>query len=148
MTIRPRDDRRRAEASTGSATLELVVLAPAFLALVMLAVAAGRITHSEALVEGAARDAARAASLERSAETADAAADNAAAASLGGHDVTCRSLGVDVAGDFAAPVGSPASVRVAVGCRVALSDVALPGLPGSRTLRAEYTSVIDTFRGR
>lgn len=141
---RPPDRRRRAESSTGSATLELVVVAPAFLALVMLAVAAGRITHAEALVDGAAR----AASLERSAETADAAADNAVAASLDGHDVTCRSLGVDVAGDFAAPVGSPASVRVVVGCRVALSDVALPGLPGSRTLRAEYTSVIDTFRGR
>lgn len=145
---RPPDERRRAESSTGSATLELVVLTPALLALVMLAVAAGRVTHSGALVDGAARDAARAASLERSVDTAHGAAESAVAASLGDHGVTCRSLGVDVAGDFAAPVGSPASVRVVVGCRVALSDVALPGLPGSRTLRAEYTSVIDTFRGR
>lgn len=144
---RPGDGRHR-NASAGSATLELVALTPALLALVMLTIAAGRLTHSEALVDGAARDAARAASLERSVESARDAAEDAVAASLGDHSVTCRSMGVDVTGDYSTPVGTPASVRVVVGCRVALSDVALPGLPGAKTLRAEYTSVIDTYRGR
>jgi Flp pilus assembly protein TadG len=134
--------------SAGSATLELAVLTPALLALVALTIAAGRITHSESQVDGAARDAARAASLQRSLATARAAAESTVAASLADHDVTCRSIGVDITGNYAAPVGTPASVRVVVGCRVSLSDVALPGLPGNKTLRAEYTSVIDTYRGR
>lgn len=134
--------------SAGSATLELVVLTPALLALIALTIAAGRITHSEAMVDGAARDAARAASLERSFDTARVAAENTVTASLEDHNVTCHSVVVDVTGDFAAPVGTPASVRVIVGCRTSLSDLALPGLPGSKTLRADYTSVIDTYRGR
>jgi Flp pilus assembly protein TadG len=134
--------------SVGSATLELVVLTPALLALVSLTIAAGRITNSEAVVDSAARDAARAASLERSVDTARSAAEDTVAASFADHHVTCRSVGVDVTGDYSAPVGTAASVRVVVGCRVSLSDVALPGLPGSKTLRADYTSVIDTYRGR
>lgn len=134
--------------SIGSATLELVVLTPVLLALVMLTVAAGRIVNSEAIVDGAARDAARAASLQRSIATARTAAEDAVAASFGDHSVSCRTTNVRVVGDFGAPAGTPAAVRVEVGCRVALSDVALPGLPGSKTLRAEYTSVLDTFRGR
>jgi Flp pilus assembly protein TadG len=134
--------------AAGSATLELVVLTPVLLALVALTIAAGRITHSEAQVDGAARDAARAASLQRSLATARAAAESTVAASLADHDLTCRSIGVDITGNYAAPVGTPASVRVVVGCRVSLSDVALPGLPGHKTLRAEYTSVIDPYRGR
>lgn len=134
--------------SGGSATLELVVLAPALLALVLLVVAAGRVAAAGAQVDGAARDASRAASLERTATAARAAARDTAAASLAGQRLTCRSMTVRVTGSFAAPPGTPAAVRTSVGCTVALGDVALPGLPGVKTLTADYTSVLDTYRGR
>lgn len=138
----------RPQPSVGSATLELAVLTPALLALLLLVVAAGRVAAAGGQVDGAARDAARAASLERSTTSARAAARDAAAASLGGQHIACRSMTVQVTGSFAAPAGTPAAVRVTVGCTVALGDIGLPGLPGAKTLTADYTAVLDTYRGR
>ena len=43
--------------------------------------------------------------------------------------------------------GDP-SVTAQVSCTVSLSDLIVPGLPGSRTLRGSYTSPLDPFRGR
>lgn len=143
MTIRGQGGR-----STGSATLELVVLAPALLALVLLVVAAGRVAAAQGQVDGAARDAARAASLERSASSAQAAARDTAAASLTAQHVRCGSMTVRVAGSFAAAPGTPAAVQVIVGCTLPLGDIGLPGLPGAKSLTADYTTVLDTYRGR
>jgi Flp pilus assembly protein TadG len=140
--------RPRYQRCTGSATLELVVIAPALLALLLLVVAAGRVATAEGQVDGAARDAARAASLQRFAASAEAAAHDTAAASLTANHVTCRSMTVRVAGSFRTPAGSPAAVQVTVGCTVALGDIGLPGLPGAKTLTADYTAVLDTYRGR
>jgi Flp pilus assembly protein TadG len=137
----------RVPRDAGSAALELVVLTPALLALLLLVIAAGRITAATGQVDGAARDAARAASLERSLPDATAAARSTAAASLAGQDVRCRRIAVRVAGDYAAPVGTPSAVRVRVGCTVDLSDLGLP-LPRSKTLHASYTAVLDRHRGR
>jgi Flp pilus assembly protein TadG len=134
--------------SRGSAALELVVLAPALLALVLLVVAAGRVATAGGQVDGAARDAARAASLQRSLVTAREAARDTAAASLADQRVTCAAMTVRVHGSFAASPGTPGAVRVDVGCTVALGDVGLPGLPGEKTLTADYTAVLDTYRGR
>lgn len=136
------------ERSTGSATLELVVLAPALLALLLLVVASGRVALARGQVDGAARDAARAASLQRSWSTAEAAARDMAAASLAAQHVNCGPMTVRVAGTFTAPAGTPAAVQVTVGCTVPLGDIALPGLPGAKTLTANYTTVLDTYRGR
>ena len=49
---------------------------------------------------------------------------------------------------FASPVGPPANVTATVTCVVNLSDVAVPGLPGTRTITATMTSPLDTFRER
>jgi len=144
----PRGRRDGSAGTAGSATLELVVLAPALLALLLLVVAAGRVAATRGQVDGAARDAARTASLERTASSAEAAARDTAAASLTAQHVTCRSMTVRVVGSFAAPAGAPAAVRVTVGCTVALGDVGLPGLPGAKTLTADYTAVLDTYSGR
>ncbi len=97
-----RAGRQRCE--RGSVSLELAALAPVLLLLVLVTVAAMRITLAGAQVDGAARDAARAASLARTAGLAAAAAQQSAARTLAGQQLTCSQLTVtvDPAG-FAAP---------------------------------------------
>ena len=142
-----RAGRQRCE--RGSVSLELAALAPVVLLLVLLTVAAMRITLAGAQVDGAARDAARAASLARTAGSATAAAQQSAARSLAGQQLTCSQLTVtvDPAG-FAVPVGTTATVAVHVTCRVALGDVAVPGVPGSTTMTAGYAAPLDPYRAR
>lgn len=133
----------------GSATIELAVLAPALLALLGLVVVGGRISAAGSAVEQGAASAARAASIARDARAAQAAADRTAREALRDQGITCRTVtsSVDVRG-FAVAVGSPASVTVTVRCSVPLGDLAVPGMPGQRTVTATMTSPIDRFRGR
>ena len=49
-------------------------------------------------------------------------------------------------GTYTTGPGVPASVTVTVGCTVDLHDLALPGLPGTKTLSSTYTAVLDTYR--
>ena len=144
MTPHPRT-RHRAE--RGSAALELVVLTPALLAVLLLVLAAGRTTTAAGQVDAAARDAARAASLARTLPAAQTAAQTTATADLTGTGLHCQDTTVTVRGDYTAGPGVPASVTVTVGCTVDLHDLALPGLPGTKTLSATYTAVLDTYRG-
>ncbi len=133
----------------GSATVELVVLAPALLAVLGLVIVAGRVSAAGGAVEQAAASAARAASIARDARAAQAGARSVAQDSLRDQGLTCRKLTttMDTSG-FAVAVGSPASVTVTVRCAVPLADVAVPGMPGERTVTAAMTSPIDSFRGR
>lgn len=130
-------------------SLELAVLAPAVLLLLGLVVLAGRVQVAAGVVEHAAAAAARDASLARTPDAARAAATGTATVTLTGHGITCQTqdITVDTTG-FDVPLGSPAQVRVTLRCTVTFADVALPGLPGSRTLTAQATSVLDTYRGR
>jgi len=133
----------------GSATIELAVLAPALLAVLGMVIVAGRVSAAGSAVEQAAASAARAASISRDARSAQAGARSVAQNSLRGQGITCRKLTttMDTSG-FAVAVGSPASVTVTVRCAVPLADVAVPGMPGERTVTAAMTSPIDSFRGR
>jgi Flp pilus assembly protein TadG len=127
----------------GSVTVELVLLAPVLLALLGLIVGLGRIADAGGLVTGAARDGARAASLARSPQAAATAARTAAADDLAGAGLACP--GLDVATDTAgfAPGGL---VRVTVRCTVRLADLAVPGLPGTRTLWASSAAPLERYR--
>ena len=133
----------------GSVTLELAILGPALLLLLVLVVAAGRVQVAGAAVEQAAASAAREASIARTAVAARAAATSSAQQSLQEQGVDCAGLDVtvDIAG-FAVSAGLPAQVVVAVVCVVPLSDLAVPGLPGSRTMRAQMASPLDRYRSR
>lgn len=137
-----RDDR-------GSATLELVVLAPALLLLLSLLIFGARTRMAETSVDQAAGQAARAASLARTASAAARDAEAAAAAVLRREGLVCdrTEVQVDTAG-FRVPAGRPARVAVQVSCRVPFSDLALPGVPGTRTVEARAVSVLDTYRER
>ncbi|MGV9268101.1 TadE family protein [Kitasatospora sp. NPDC003701] len=133
----------------GSVSLELAILAPVLIAMLLLVIAAGRIHIADNTVEAAARNAARAASLERDGAAAKAAGTRVAQQTFQDQGLHCDQLKVDVPdAGFRAPLGTPSTVRVSVSCTVALSDLALPGLPGSQTVRGEFSSPIDAYRGR
>ncbi len=140
---------RRADRQEGSAAVEAVIGVPAFLLFVSLIIFAGRVAIATQAVESAANDAARAASISRSAGPAASAARTAATTALANQDLSCRSTSVtiDISG-FAAPVGTPASVRATVTCVVDMADLALPGVPGTRTVTATMSSPLDTYRER
>jgi Flp pilus assembly protein TadG len=133
----------------GAVTLEFVVVAPALLALLGLLIMAGRVAIASNSVESAADEAARSASISRTAAAARAAGEEGVRRSLAEQDLRCSSVQVDVdTAGFAVPVGVPAQVRATVTCVVQLSDLALPGLPGSRTVTATAVSPLDTYRER
>ncbi len=141
--------RLRGDAERGSAVIEAVIAVPAFMLFVLLIIFAGRLAVARQAVEAAASEAARAASISRTRQQADSDATAVAAASLRNQGLTCvaQQVAVDTTG-FATPVGSPASVRATVTCLVDLSDLAIPGLPGTRTITATMSSPIDTYRER
>ena len=131
-------------ADTGTTSIELVLVAPVFLAALFLMVGLGRIVEAEGRVQGAARDAARAASVARSAESAADAARTAATVNLTERGVSCASFEVAVDTASFRPGGH---VRVTVACTADLSGLGLSGLPGSKTLRADATAPLEKYRG-
>lgn len=140
---------RRRTARGLSPAVELAVLLPGLLLLLGLIVAGARIWGVRSAVAQAAYAGARAASLERSAAQAGATGRAAVRAELERRGARCMTLviGVDTAG-FAVPVGTPATVALRLVCRVDLSDVAVPGLPGALTITGAATSALDTYRER
>ncbi|HYJ74511.1 MAG TPA: TadE/TadG family type IV pilus assembly protein [Kineosporiaceae bacterium] len=133
----------------GAASLELVVLTPALVLLLGLLVLVGRVTLAGTSVEQAADEAARSASIARTAAGAQRAAEDGAMRALAEQDLRCGRVDVAVdVGGFSVPVGQAARVTATVTCVVALADLALPGFPGSRTVTATAVSPLDTYRER
>ena len=132
----------------GNAALELVVLAPVLLFLFGLVIAAGRTSIAQGSVDAAARDAARQASISLTPGAAQTAAQATAQAALSRDGLDCTPQVIVKTAQFGVPVGLPASVTATVICTVPLSDLVVPGLPGSRTLRYTFTSPLDPYRER
>ena len=128
----------------GSVAVETAVVAPALVVLLLLVVYAGRISHLDATVQRAASEASRAATLEGSPDAAEQAAIDAARANLGSTSTPCADLIVDVDTTDFRPGGS---VTATIRCDASMSDVALLGVPGTRTFSASSTEIIDRFRG-
>ena len=124
----------------GTMSIEMVVLVPVLLLITMVAVAGGRIVSAQGMVEAASRDAARAASMERSVGAASTAA-NRSLSQADTANASC-SAGVDV-GDFR----RGGAVTVSVSCRVKLSDLGLVFLPGTTVVKAESSAPVDQWRG-
>jgi Flp pilus assembly protein TadG len=144
-----RNRQRGQEGEEGSIAVEVAILMPAFLLLVAVAAVIGRQTVADTAVEGAAHDAARAASIARTAGTARTAAEQAAREVLADQGLHCDPVTVTVdASQFGRPVGQPATVTATVTCAVSFSDIAVPGLPGNRTISATFTSPLDIYRSR
>lgn len=134
----------------GNAPLELVLIAPIILLLIALLIAAGRTSIAQGAVDAAARAAARQASIAPDQAAAAVAAYSGAAAALRADGLDCHprvSLpGLKAA--FGTPLGLAAPVRAQVVCLVRVSDLGLPGLPGSIKLSSTFTSPLDPYRSR
>lgn len=139
---RLRDDR-------GALSLEAVILFPVLILVLLLVVALGRIGSANNAVDAAARNAARAASLERTGGSASTAGQQMAHSVLNQQGLQCTSTSVSVStAGFSAQIGEPASTTATVTCTVRLSDIGLPGLPGTKTMTSSFTSSIDSYRQR
>lgn len=132
----------------GSIGLELALLVPVIFVLTGFVVGIGRIAEADGRVEAAARDAARAASLSSEAG-AQRAATTAALATLRIDGLSCDQPRVEILSYVDDGPGPEADRVVArVECTASLGDIAVPGLPGSTTLDAEFTAPLDPFRSR
>ena len=127
----------------GVAVLELVLLVPAVLVLVFVVVGLGRMGMAREHIDAAARDAARAGSIARSAGDAEAAATEAANDALASHDITCSGMSLSVDTSDFRPGGW---VRVDLSCTVSLSDLSGMWTPGTKTMQARGLAVVDTYR--
>jgi Flp pilus assembly protein TadG len=135
-------DRRRTE--RGSASVELVLLAPVLVGLLCLVAAFGRVQNAHADMDAAVRDAARAASLERTASAAQRTGKRAALAGLNADGYRCDPLVVDIdTSGFAAD----AEVNVTATCTLRLAEVTGMGIPTSTTITSRFSEPIDRFRG-
>jgi len=127
----------------GAVTTELVLLTPLLILLLLFVVALGRLAGARINVDGAAAQAARAASIATTPAGASAAAQQTATAALGSDHVTCATLQVTTNIARFAPGGS---VSVTVACSVALSDLTGLRLPVTERVASTAASVIDTYR--
>ena len=134
-----RDDR-------GTMALELVLLTPLLITFILVLVGLGRVVEAQSQVDGAARDAARAASLSRTRPAAQANADDAASKTLtdGGNKRRCQNvLRPDI--DFS-QWRSGGQVSVEVRCKIDLAGLSLVGFLPSPTMTGTATAPIDTLR--
>jgi Flp pilus assembly protein TadG len=127
----------------GSFTVELVVLTPLLILFALMAIALGRYELAREQVIGAARAAAEAASVMPSGYQAALAADSAAVSGVRGSVGACHGLQVATDTSAFAPDGR---VKVTITCRVDFSDLLVPGLPGSRVVKAVETAPIDPYQ--
>jgi Flp pilus assembly protein TadG len=132
---RPRD--------RGSAAVEAALAVVGLLSVGYFTIGALRVTNSGGDADAAARAAARAAAAEYDYASAAAAASSVASSVLADRGVACGDLGVAVDGSLAA--GSVVSVSVT--CIVSLSDAALAGFAGSRTVTGHGAEFVDVVRG-
>ncbi|MBI4901020.1 MAG: pilus assembly protein [Actinobacteria bacterium] len=132
-----------------SAAIETAVGVPAFLLFLALILGAGRVALAREAVEAAAAEGARSASIARTQALADQAARAGTTAVVDNQGLHCALLRISAdTSQFARPVGVPATVSVTVSCDVDLSDLVIPGLPGTIPITVTMDSPLDTYRGR
>jgi Flp pilus assembly protein TadG len=124
-------------AERGSMAVETVMLAPVFLLFLMFLAGAGVLVESQGRVNGAARDAARAASVQRSLDDAESAAETIATGSLDGH---CQSPAVSLDGSKWEQGGQ---VEAKVTCEL---DLAFLGFGGTKQMTATAVVPLEQFR--
>ncbi|MBA3022117.1 TadE/TadG family type IV pilus assembly protein [Propionicimonas sp.] len=133
----------------GTLTVEFALMVPALVLLFGIIIGGARVWLARGAVEQVAGAAARAASLERTAGSAQVAAKRLAGAQAAVGGLRCQTLSIQTnTSAFAAPVGSPGRVEVTARCEVPLADVLVPGWPGTVLVSATSSEVVDSYRGR
>ncbi|MGI5206229.1 TadE/TadG family type IV pilus assembly protein [Spirillospora sp. CA-108201] len=132
----------------GNAAVEVAILAPLFITFLAGLLVAMRVQHGGAVVAQAAADAARHASIARTPARARADATSSAMATLSDRGLHCRpTVQLDLSG-FHRSVGQAGTVSARITCVIRLTDVALPSMPGSRTVTKTHRSPVDPYRGK
>ncbi|MFD5570738.1 TadE/TadG family type IV pilus assembly protein [Streptomyces cadmiisoli] len=130
--MRDREDR-------GLSTVEVVILAPVMILFILVLVAFGQLVDGRGAIDGAARDAARAGSIQKDHATAMAEARKAAEANLA--DICAGPVSVRQTSAGFAP---DTIFTVEVSCEV--RGLAMLGLDIPTTLSASFSSPLDPFR--
>jgi Flp pilus assembly protein TadG len=139
--------RRRAPRDRGSMSVELVVIAPGLIGLLLLVGAGGRVVEAQGHLDGAARDAARAASLAGSPAQASQLALQAAQADLGATSwcspgsVQALVAGFPATGQLAAG----GDVTVTVQCDVNMSPFTVLGFNPAMVFSGRAVAPLDAF---
>ena len=148
MTRQRRRTRQRRD-ERGSVAIEAAIGVPAFGLFVAMIILGGRVEIANQAVDAAAYEAARAASIERTQSEAISSGKSAATSSLNDQGLQCATTNITVnAAAFNAPLGTTGQVTATVTCKVDLADLAIPGLPGTRTITATASSPVDAYRER
>ncbi|MGP3922628.1 TadE/TadG family type IV pilus assembly protein [Streptomyces sp. 8N616] len=129
----------RAAGDSGLSTVEVVILAPVMIMFILVLVAFGQLVDGRGAVDGAARDAARAGSIQKEQGIAMAEARKVAESDLadvcaGGVDVVKTSPGFQPGGYF----------TVEVSCQI--RGLGMLGLDIPTKLTGRSTSPLDPFR--
>ncbi|MFB7108963.1 TadE/TadG family type IV pilus assembly protein [Streptomyces sp. NPDC056190] len=124
---------------SGLSTVEVVILAPVMILFILVLVAFGQLVEGRGAVDGAARDAARAGSIQKDHATAMSEARKAAEADLA--DVCSGPVSVVQTSAGFAP---DTLFTVEVSCQV--RGLASLGLNIPTTLSASFSSPLDPFR--
>ncbi|WP_152191185.1 TadE/TadG family type IV pilus assembly protein [Georgenia satyanarayanai] len=131
----------------GSVSLEAAIVVPAFILFVGLLIYAGRTAVALQGVEAVAYDAARSASIARTHLEAQERAATAVDYALAARGLRCASYDIDLdTSGLDKPVGVPGTVTATVSCTIDLADLAVPGVPGHRTVSATMSAVVDAYR--
>lgn len=125
----------------GAISLELAILAVPALLVLSLLVGIGTFSAARLNVDAAAQDAARAATLERTAAAANIAAARAASTTFRNSNVRCSPLSIRTDVSNFRPGGS---VTVRLSCPTGSRTL---GLPLRRTFTATATAPVDRYRG-
>jgi Flp pilus assembly protein TadG len=121
----------------------MVILTPVLVIFMMILVALGRIVEAQGQVDGAARDAARAASIAGISGSAQLYAQTAAGADLGGSSSRCiTSPNVSFTGGTSLAPGG--QVNVVVQCRISLAGLSFIGF-GTKLITGHASAPIDAF---
>lgn len=131
--------RRRRRECRGSTSVELAILAPLVGILLACIVLVGRVQIARADLEGAARSAARDLSIARDPDTVQREVEEGLDVTLKVGSPSCRSLSFT-------PLIRATEVSVTIACVVDLQAAAVLPVPGTMTVTAHATEVVDTYR--
>ena len=136
--------RARVRSEAGSLAVEMAMVAPGLLLIFALIFAYGRAAQVNGTLESGTRDAARSVTMARSYDDAKERANAVLLDAMKAAPQSCQnSLDLRITGDY--EPGQP--VTVTATCTYDLSDLGLPGAPGTLTAESSFTSMLDPYRG-
>ncbi|WUH93068.1 pilus assembly protein [Streptomyces sp. NBC_00433] len=131
---------RGAGADAGISTIEIVILAPLLILFILVLVAFGQLVDGRGALDGAARDAARAGSLQGQRDAADRAALQAATDDLQG--ICDGAVHMTTEGTNWTPDGG----RYAVQLSCTVRGLAVVGLDIPTTMTSQFAAPLDPYR--